>query len=168
VIIGKVSGKSYSPGILGAKRETSYLEKSLTELLAWASQKQVVLLFEVLSKDEASCGNTICDAAAIVRSFHSSFLRLTLNTCRLNQEILPVYDSLIASADVLAYVHLCDSDHMPLGKGKVEFFKIFRALDRIRYSGWLCVKSYPEPSAGAVLDAANFIVIKNAVALHCP
>lgn len=168
VIIGKICGKSQSPENLGTKREKSYLEESLFELLGFASQRQVVLLFEVLNKDEAACGNTICDAAAIVRSFHSPFLRLAVNTCQLSQEILPVYDSLIASADVLAYIHLSDSDHKPLGKGEVEFFKIFRALDRIRYSGWLCVRSYPEPNAGVVLDAANFTVIKNAVALRCP
>lgn len=168
VIIGHASGKVRLSEGLGIKRNESYLKESLADLLSEANENQVVLLYEVVGHVGTELGNTIRDTAAIVRSFRSPNLKLALDTCQLGDEILPVYDSLITSADVLAYIHLSDSEHMPPGKGKIEFFKIFRALDRIHYNGWLCVKSFPDPNVGTALDAASFSVIKNTVALRCP
>jgi len=166
--LGKACSRSHQTEGLSTGQKVDNLNESIADLLTTAAHKPVDLLFEVLNKDDVEFGNSIRDAAALVRTFHSPHLKLTINTSLLGKEILPVYDSLVASADVLAYIHLSDSDRKPMGRGGIEFFKVFRALDQIHYEGWLCVTSFPEPNAGAALDAANFTVIKNAVALRCP
>ena len=61
----------------------------------------------------------------------------------------------------IAHVHLEDigsnrvHQHLTPGKGVVDFADIFKALDEIRYTGWVTVELYPyETTAAGVAKLA--------------
>src|SRR4051794_33739162 len=63
--------------------------------------------------------------------------------------------------DHVAHVHLEDigknrvHQHLTPGKGVIDFAEIFRALDDVRYDGWVTVELYPyETTAAGVAKAA--------------
>jgi sugar phosphate isomerase/epimerase len=70
-----------------------------------------------------------------------------------------------AIPDHIAHVHLEDigknrvHQHLAPGKGVIDFRGIFKALDEIRYDGWVTVELYPyeTTAAGVAKDAWNYL-----------
>lgn len=155
VIIGGVRGSTAAA--MGAAKDEilERVRECMVQLLEHAEMRNVVLQFEAINRYEIACGKSLEDTAEIIRSFNHPNLKLLADTYHMNIEETSFYDSIINTADVLGYMHLCDNNRMAAGLGRLDFTPIFKALTDIGYTGYLCAEVLPIPDSESVLKSTK-------------
>ncbi|CAN0473607.1 unnamed protein product, partial [Phaeothamnion confervicola] len=117
------------------------------------------IILEPLNRYESHLLKSLDDAAQICRAVGSPGIRMMADVFHMNLEEADMGRAIEAVADVLAYVHLADSNRFQPGAGHLDFKPGFAALKRIGYDGWMTLecKLNVEPSVRALVETAEFI-----------
>jgi sugar phosphate isomerase/epimerase len=101
----------------------------------------VVFAIEPLSKRESNFINTVLEAYDIAESIGSDHLMILADLRHMIREEDSVLDSLRAVSKHLVHVHIADENLRVPGRGVIDFSKVFKTLDEIRYRGYLSIEA---------------------------
>ncbi|MGC4192249.1 MAG: sugar phosphate isomerase/epimerase family protein [Thermomicrobiales bacterium] len=139
--------------------EREILIDQLGKIAPTAERLGTPIILEPLNRYESHLLKSLDDAAQICRAVGSPGIRMMADFFHMNLEDADMGQAIEAVADVLAYVHLADSNRFQPSAGHLDFRPGFAALKRIGYDGWMTLecKLNVKPSVQALIDTAEFI-----------
>jgi D-psicose/D-tagatose/L-ribulose 3-epimerase len=114
----------------------------LRDVAPYAEERGVTIAVEYLSRFEMYLTNTAADLAALVREVDHPYIRMMYDTFHANIEEKSPRAALLECRDVLAHVHLSESDRSTPGTGQVAWEETFAALHEIGYDGWVAIEAF--------------------------
>jgi sugar phosphate isomerase/epimerase len=112
------------------------------------------LVIEAINRYENSVSVTLADAIRFARIADSPAVRVMGDVFHMNIEEADMGAALESAGELLAYVHLADSQRLEPGQGHLDFDAVFAALDRMGYDGWTSMECHLSGPAESVLPAA--------------
>lgn len=112
------------------------------------------LVVEAINRFENSVSVTVADAVGWARAMESPNVRAMGDVFHMNIEEPDMGASLVEADDMLAYLHLADSQRLEPGKGHLDFRNVFDGLARFGYDGWASMECNLSGDAEAVLPAS--------------
>lgn len=117
---------------------------SIRQLLPAAEHDQVPLLLESFNHLDADAFYRVRETADFIRSFHSPWLRLQLDSSHLLCEGEDPLEAVREAGDLLGQVDLSGQNRQVPGPGPVDFPRLIRALQEADYQGYLVFEYRPE------------------------
>jgi D-psicose/D-tagatose/L-ribulose 3-epimerase len=131
-----------STGGLSAKEATRNFVDGLAAVAPRAAERGVTILMEALPRSQSDVVHTLAEAAAVVREIGSPGLR-TMFDCHNAEDETEPHDRLIEEYfDLIRHVHVNEMDGRHPGTGDYDFARIFRALKRLGYGGWVSLEAF--------------------------
>lgn len=121
---------------------TVRIREALREVGEYAVEKRATIVFEPVNHGEVGFHNTIAEAAGLVRALDLPGLRLMVDTFHMNIEEQDMLAPLPAIQDILAHVHLSETNRDVLGQGHWPTEAFLDGLARIGYQGQCSVGVY--------------------------
>ena len=118
------------------------IRQALREVGRYAGDKGVTIAFEPVTHKEVGFHNTIGEAAAVVRQLALAGLRMMVDTFHMNIEESDMIAPLAGMADILAHVHLSETNRDVLGTGHWPTAAFLSELGRLGYGGVVSVGVY--------------------------
>jgi sugar phosphate isomerase/epimerase len=112
------------------------------------------LLVEAINRFENSISVKVADAAGFARHMDSPNVRAMGDVFHMNIEEADMGASLEAEAEMIAYLHLADSQRLEPGKGHLDLENVFRGLVRMGYDGYASMECNLSGPGEDVLPAA--------------
>jgi sugar phosphate isomerase/epimerase len=133
--------------------ERLWLE-GLREATDHAERVGGTLVVEGINRYENSVSVTVADAVRWARAMESPHVRAMGDVFHMNIEEPDMGAALVEAGDMLAYVHLADSQRLEPGQGHLDFASVFDGLQRLGYDGWASMECNLSGDPEAVLPAA--------------
>jgi sugar phosphate isomerase/epimerase len=130
------------------------LLEGLYELGVQAQKVGDFVLFEPLNRYEDHMINTLETAAEYCQAVGLSSVKIMADFYHMNIEEAQIPASLIQHKDLIAHIHLADSNRLEAGAGHTDFASAFAALKRIQYGGWMAFEGRLGGDPGLVLPKA--------------
>ncbi len=108
----------------------------LREATEHAEKVGGTLVVEGINRYENSVSVTVADAVRWARAMESANVRAMGDVFHMNIEEPDIGAALAGAGDMLAYVHLADSQRLEPGRGHLDFANVFAGLHSIGYDGW--------------------------------
>ena len=141
LVFGSPKQRSLLPGMAQATAE-DHIYEVFSKLVPVLETTDTVVALEPLSPVETDVLTTAADTCRMIDRIGSPHVRLHLDVKAMASEALPIPDIIHASARHLEHFHANDENLQGPGFGAVDFLPIFRALDDIRYAGWVSVEVF--------------------------
>lgn len=141
LVFGSPKQRSLLPGMSQATAE-DHIYEVFSKLVPVLETTDTVVALEPLSPAETDVLTTAADTCRMIDRIGSPHVRLHLDVKAMASEALPIPDIIHASARHLEHFHANDENLQGPGFGAVDFLPIFRALDDIRYAGWVSVEVF--------------------------
>ena len=141
LVFGSPKQRSLLPGMSQATAE-DHIEEVFSKLMPVLETTDTVVALEPLSPVETDVLTTAADTCRMIDRIGSPHVRLHLDVKAMSSEATPIPDIIHASARHLEHFHANDENLQGPGFGAVDFLPIFRALDDIRYAGWVSVEVF--------------------------
>jgi len=141
LVFGSPKQRSLLPGVTPAQAE-GHLAEVFARLVPVLETTDTVVALEPLAPSETDVLTTAADACRLVERIGSPHVRLHLDVKAMAGEDQPIPDVIRASARHLEHFHANDTNLQGPGFGAVDFAPIFRALDDVRYAGWVSVEVF--------------------------
>jgi len=124
------------------------------------------LVVEGINRYENSLSVTLADAVRWAREMDSPSVAAMGDVFHMNLEEADLEASFVEAGDMLAYVHLADSQRLEPGRGHLDFASVFRGLSRIGYDGWASMECNLSGDPEEVLPAAVSFLRERIGATH--
>jgi len=118
------------------------IRDALRRIGEYALPRKAVLAFEPVNHGEISFHNTIEAATALVRGIALPSVRLMVDTFHMNIEEQDMLAPLPGIKDILAHVHLSETNRDVLGDGHWDTQGFLAELRRIGYRGFCSIGVY--------------------------
>jgi len=141
LVFGSPKQRSLLPGMSRATAE-DHIHEVFSRLVPVLETTDTVVALEPLSPVETDVLTTAADTCRMIDRIGSPHVRLHLDVKAMASEAAPIPDIIHASARHLEHFHANDENLQGPGFGAVDFLPIFRALDDIRYAGWVSVEIF--------------------------
>jgi sugar phosphate isomerase/epimerase len=112
------------------------------------------LVVEGINRYENSVSVTVADAVRWARAMESANVRAMGDVFHMNIEEPDMGAALVEAGEMLAYVHLADSQRLEPGQGHLDFAGVFAGLHRLGYDGWASMECNLSGDPERVLPAA--------------
>lgn len=123
-----------------AERQT--VVEVLKDIAAEARQRGITLALEACNRYETYLYNSLADTRATILAVGAENLKLHADTYHMNIEEEGFYKPLVATADVLDYIHMSESHRGLVGSGTVNWDEVWRGLADAGFSGKLVLESF--------------------------
>lgn len=115
---------------------------ALAEIGRHATTAGAVIAFEPVNHGEIGFHNTIAEAASLVRRLNLAGVRLMVDSFHMNIEERDMLAPLAGVRDLLAHVHLSETNRDVLGTGHWPTAAFLAELKRLGYGGFCSVGVY--------------------------
>ncbi len=122
--------------------ERATVVRVLREVAAEADARGVTLALEACNRYETYLYNTLADARATIVEVGAPNLKLHADTYHMNIEEEGFREPIVATADVLDYIHMSESHRGALSTGTVNWAEVWAGLAQIDFSGSLVLESF--------------------------
>jgi sugar phosphate isomerase/epimerase len=161
LVFGSPKQRSLLPGMSQATAE-DHIREVFSRLVPVLETTDTVVALEPLSPVETDVLTTAADTCRMIDRIGSPHVRLHLDVKAMASEATPIPDIIHASARHLEHFHANDENLQGPGFGAIDFLPILRALDDIRYAGWVSVEVFdyapgPERLARDSIDSMRRI-----------
>jgi len=112
------------------------------------------LVVEAINRYENSVSVTVRDAAGFAREMASQRVRAMGDVFHMNIEEVDLGEAFESMGDMLAYVHLADSQRLEPGQGHLPWDSVFDGLVGVGYDGYASLECNLSGPADEVLPAA--------------
>jgi len=133
--------------------ERLWLE-GLGEATRHAERVGGTLVVEAINRYENSVSVTVADAVRWARAMDSPQVRVMGDVFHMNIEEVDLGAAFESVGDLLAYVHLADSQRLEPGKGHLPWASVFGGLARMGYDGFASMECNLSGPGEEVLPAA--------------
>jgi 5-keto-L-gluconate epimerase len=131
-----------------------YLLDNLNELSDYAEKKNVIIVFESITRYINNYLNTVQETTDFLKKINKKNLLMHIDTHSMNIEDVNLAESVKYCADTLGYVHYSDSNRMYPGAGHVNFRELSEVLKEIDYKGYIGIECLPLPDEDSCCDLA--------------
>ena len=140
IVFGSLQGRlSNEPDrAVGASR----IRDAIREVGQYASDKGITLAFEPVQHGEVGFHNTIAEVAELVRGLNLPAVRMMIDTFHMNIEEKDMFAPLLAIRNILAHVHLSETNRDVLGTGHWPTAAFLDQLEKIGYQGHCSIGVY--------------------------
>ena len=140
IVFGSLQGrlKEEPNKILGESR----IRESLVRIGEYATAKSVKLAFEPVNHGEIGFHNTIEVVSSLVREVNIPGIRMMVDSFHMNIEEKEMLTPLDGIKDILAHVHLSETNRDLLGTGHWDTKGFIKELNHIGYSGACSIGVY--------------------------
>jgi 5-keto-L-gluconate epimerase len=118
------------------------IEEAMGHLGRYATTQGATIAFEPVSHEQVGFNNTIDSVQCLVRRLDLPGLRMMIDTFHMNIAEKDMLAPLPAIRDILAHVHLSETNHDILGTGHWDTAAFLRELRGIGYAGYCSVGVY--------------------------
>ena len=154
LIIGAIRGWTRDAG--GRDVYGSLFRASLEEILNQAEPLGVPVALEAISRMDSDAYCSVAETADFIRSFHSSALRLQLDSIHLHTNGETQFcEEILRAGELIGQVDISDVGRMAPDGDHFDFPKLIQALKEIHYQDYLVFEyraAPPEYAAKAGLD----------------
>ena len=140
MVFGSLQGRLADEPDFAKGRER--IVRCLRDLCAYATGRGVVIAIEPVNHIEVGWHNTIAEVARLVRSLAQPGARMMIDTFHMNIEERDMVVPLVGIADILAHVHLSETNRDALGLGHGDVPALLDALGAMEYAGYCSVGVY--------------------------
>jgi sugar phosphate isomerase/epimerase len=141
-----------------AAGDREVLMEGLRELGEHAGRAGVVVLLEPLNRYEDHMLNTAAQAVELCRAVGHPALRVMADLFHMNIEEDDIGAAIRAAGDMLAHVHLADSQRLQPGTGHTDFGAALAALSEIGFEGSMALECGLRGEPSAVLaETARYL-----------
>ena len=140
IVFGSLQGKAGNEPDLAAGRRR--IGKALQQIGRAASAQGVILACEPLNQLETAYQHTIAEGERLVRGLDLRSVRLMIDTFHMNIEERSLTAPIAGIADILAHVHLSETNRDVLGAGHLDTAAFLKALRQSGYDGFCSVGVY--------------------------
>lgn len=140
IVFGSLQGRlrDEPDRALGEKR----IRVAVEEVGRYASDQGVVVAFEPVNHEETDFHNTIAEVADVVRGLKLPGVRMMIDTFHMNIEEKHLLTCFTESRDILAHIHLSETNRDVLGSGHWPTAEFCNVLRTIGYQGYCSVGVY--------------------------
>jgi len=140
IVFGSLQGRLRDePDAALAKRR---IRAAIEEVGRYASERGAVLAFEPVCHEEVGFHNTIAEVAELVRGLKLPGVRMMIDTFHMNIEEKDLLGCFAGIGDLLAHVHLSETNRDVLGSGHWPTAGFCQALADLGYQGHVSVGVY--------------------------
>ncbi len=154
LIIGAIRGWTRDAG--GRDVYGSLFRASLEEILNQAEPLGVPVALDAISRMDSDAYCSVAETADFIRSFHSSALRLQLDSIHLHTNGETQFcEEILRAGELIGQVDISDVGRMAPDGDHFDFPKLIQALKEIHYQDYLVFEyraAPPEYAAKAGLD----------------
>ena len=122
--------------------EWQWAVEGLVVLAARAEELDLQLAVESLNHFEHYLTTTAAETAALCRAVAHPRCGMLYDTFHAHMEEKDVCAAIRGAADVLAYVHLSESDRSTPGSAQVNWEATFATLHEVGYDGWFTIEAF--------------------------
>ncbi len=144
-IIGSMQGRW--EGTVSREQALAWLGEALDDLGEHAAGLGRVLLYEPLNRFETNLFNRLGDTAAWLRTLRTKNVRILADLFHMNIEEADLAAAILEARDLIGHVHFADSNRRAVGLGHTDVARVYAALDKIGYDGFLSAEILPLPDA---------------------
>jgi sugar phosphate isomerase/epimerase len=141
MVFGSPKQRSSTGGLTSAEATRNFID-GLAGIAPHAAERGVTILMEALPHSQSDVVHTLAEAAAVVEEIASPGVRTMFDSHNAEDETEP-HDELIARYfGMIRHVHVNEMDGRHPGTGDYDFVRIFRALKRLGYQGWISLEAF--------------------------
>jgi 5-keto-L-gluconate epimerase len=118
------------------------IRAAIAEVGRYATEQGVTLAFEPVQFGEVGFHNTIAEVAALVRGLNLPGVRMMIDTFHMNIEERDMIAPIAPIRDILAHVHVSETNRGVLGDGHWPTAAFLAELERIGYDGYCSIGVY--------------------------
>ena len=132
---------------------------ALAKVGRYATEKGTTIMLEPVTHEEVGFNNTIAEVADVVRKLDLPGLRMMVDTFHMNIEERDMIAPLAGVADILAHVHLSETNRDVLGEGHWPTTAFLAELERLGYRGVCSVGVYHtrRPRRDCILRCMDYL-----------
>lgn len=156
LIIGAIRGWTRDAG--GRELYSSLFRASLEEILNQAEPLGVPVALEAISRMDSDAYCSVSETADFIRSFHSSALRLQLDSIHLHTNgETQFYEEILRAGDLVGQVDISDVERMSPDGKHFDFPRLIQALKEIHYQDYLVFEYRAAPPEHAAKMGLDYI-----------
>lgn len=125
------------------EREWTFAQDSIGKCCEAACEKGIILAVEPINRYETFLINTCRQGLQFISSFEGKTVRLHLDTFHMNIEETNQKQAILEAGNLLANLHVADSNRQAVGKGHTDFAGVISSLKAINYTGVLSLEPLP-------------------------
>jgi len=144
VVIGSIRG-TFSPDPKIRNAEHHGAVTAIKTCADFARQLNVTLTIEPINNKDTSFINTMQEGREFLKKIDNPCLKLLADTYQMDFDEPSISNALKLAGNLLAHVHLVDSDRLVPGRGHIDFRVILDKLKEMNYQGYLSAEILPEP-----------------------
>ena len=141
LVFGSPKQRSLLPGV-SPEQAVDFIHEVFSRLVPVLETTDTVVAIEPLSLAETDVLTTAAETCRLIDRIGSPHVRLHLDVKAMSSEREAIPEIIVASARHLEHFHANDTTLQGPGFGAVDFGPIFRALDEIRYAGWVSIEVF--------------------------
>jgi sugar phosphate isomerase/epimerase len=141
LVFGSPKQRSLLPGV-SPEQAVDFIHEVFSRLVPVLETTDTVVAIEPLSLAETDVLTTAAETCRLIDRIGSPHVRLHLDVKAMSSEREAIPEIIVASARHLEHFHANDTNLQGPGFGAVDFGPIFRALDEIRYAGWVSIEVF--------------------------
>jgi sugar phosphate isomerase/epimerase len=141
LVFGSPKQRSLLPGVT-PEQAIDHIHEVFSRLVPVLETTDTVVALEPLSPVETDVLTTAAETCRLIERIGSPHVRLHLDVKAMASEETAIPEIIVASAPHLEHFHANDVNLQGPGFGAVDFEPIFRALDEVRYAGWVSVEVF--------------------------
>lgn len=120
--------------------EKRLLIELLNELGEYAHSQGTYILLEPLNRYETHFVRTLNDAKEILTATHGRGLKIMADFFHMNIEEVSIHQAISDNFELIAHIHLADSNRLLPGMGHTDFATSFKVLKEKGYSGYMTLE----------------------------
>jgi 5-keto-L-gluconate epimerase len=140
IVFGSLQGRSSDEPDRAAGE--ARIRAVIADVGRYATEQGVTIAFEPVQFGEVGFHNTIAEVMTLVRGLNLPGLRMMIDTFHMNIEEKDMIAPIAPICDILAHVHLSETNRGVLGDGHWPTARFFAELDRLGYFGFCSVGVY--------------------------
>jgi D-psicose/D-tagatose/L-ribulose 3-epimerase len=119
--------------------------RSTREICHYAMQRNINIAIEPINRYEGHPGflNTVAGTLSVIEEVAARNLGILVDLFHANIEDPSICGALRMAGDKLMDVHLSDSNRHVPGTGHIDFVRVIRTLDEMRYDGYMALGILP-------------------------
>jgi D-psicose/D-tagatose/L-ribulose 3-epimerase len=116
--------------------------QSLREACRLVRGYDITIGLEPTNRFETYFLNIAADAVKLAKEVNEPNIGVHLDTFHMNIEEKNFYDPIVATGELLCYMHCCENDRGVAGTGNTNWDTVFKALSKINYDRWITLESF--------------------------